>query len=309
MQTICLKVAGSLLIAITLQGCASNIARIDQFDQFAQAGHIYSAGFNEAVDESFDVMVENDSLLLLRARNFNSDEDFRREALMQYNEQALERMSINRDLAAHIGYLDSYFKSLGVLTSRKDDGELGKLSTGIAGSLKNATTALGALNSRIADAKIGEQPIATFLDANTPRIVAIYQRAQLDRILRDTGPTVARAIDTQIAALEAMKKQVIADRQDLIDDEWARTVEKPYVASGRLSSDWGSKRIMLLRQRAKAGKVDAALKAARKLKIAYIALLENRAENGSFELLVQDIAQIVTFAEELTIPNLAADAN
>lgn len=277
--------------ATILGACAVGTARINQFEEFAQAGTRFADTVPPVLDEAFRVAVATDSLVLTQARvGLRSSED-RLKAIEQSNRNLAERIAILSDLKRQASLLGAYFVALQALahTDAESSG-MTEVASGIVG-------ALGKLSPRIASAKIGGSPVSDFLAPVVSLTFTAFQSAALNRELRKNGATIERQLDLQQAALtaiaDAMRAEfeihaVAADRDSIV---------LPYVRDGTLPSDWAQRRADAFQRQTQLRSVDAAAKAAQSLRSSYVALVENRLDETNLTALLLDINSIVTLLE------------
>ncbi len=279
-----------IVLGVVMAGCPS--ARLAQFDRFATAGTAYTRSIHTLLDASVRTSVEADNRVLLMSRELVSDPDFRREALNDHDDVTKARMRVMADVGRHTRLLENYFLAIAALATRDQATSLGESATGFA-------NALGALNKDLATEKIGDQSVADFLGQAVAIVVASRQRAFLDEVLEDTADTVGRSIDVHGAVLEAVRAQLLADLELIADDYRERLIAAPFVGADALPEDWGQRRADWLDRNVTIAELDQAISASHKLKLAFVALVENKLDSDALALMIQDIQRLAGLAAGL----------
>jgi hypothetical protein len=71
----------------------------------------------------------------------------------------------------------------------------------------------------------------------------------------------------------------------------------PYVRQGDLPADWNDRRLAAFKRRLEIAAVDSAATAATDLHLSFVALAENRLDDGTLALLIGDLDKLVTLVE------------
>ena len=286
-----IRISVVLGLAVTLSACAGGTARVNQFGEFAQAGIKFADAVSPVLDEAFLASVKTDSHMLLEAREGLGTQNARRSALKMSNENLTTRYVILEELKTHVVLLREYFVALDALsqTSAESSG-----MTEVAGRVADA---LKATSSTIEGATIGDLPISDFVAPAVKLSFSSYQSAVLNRELQKNAPTIEREIALQEAALTAIAEAMKADLGTLYAAEDRDQIELPFILEDPLPSDWTDKRLEAFQRKVELEKVGDARKAARSLRVSFVALVENRLSDAGMMTLLEDIELMVTMIE------------
>lgn len=272
---------------------ACSTARLDQFSQFAATGQTYTAALPKVLDLALESTIAASSSELVETRKMITDPNERSQNLSDSDQVILERAEAFRTIKAQTHLLGNYFTALAALAG-SDAGD------GLARSAQDAAAALSEVSESAANLKIGKAPVKDVLGAAVPVAVAGFRRAKLEKVLQDTAGSVGRSIDVHVALLDRLGA-VIRDEQAVVKgNKRLKDVGRTYRAAGDLPKDWESRRAELLLEQARLGELEEALKAAQKLKLAFVDLVENRSSSASLPLLLQDIQTLITLAERIS---------
>ncbi len=294
-----LRIFGTISLALFVSACASQQARINQFDQFALAGKSYTASVEALLDASLVAAIEADNQVLITARELNSDKGFLSGKLEETDEASEERAAILQRIKKQLRLLEGYFVAIGILASDEEGGAVSDATTGLAGSAKTLAERLATLSSSIAGAQIGGKSVPDVVESVVPVAVAFYRRKALDDALQATADPVAKSLAIHRAAIETIRDQMEADLSLGAEQERTETIANPYTDSGNLPSDWGQRRVAWLTRQAQIMQLDEAVSAAEKLEIAFYALLEGQSGGPSFALLLADLHELTNVIEQL----------
>ena len=289
------------IVAMSLLGaCASNEARVGQFDDFAKAGAAYTESVDTLLDASLLTMIRADNQVLIRTRSLVSDQSDRADSLREHDDETIERGQVLGDIRRQTDILKDYFLAVGLLANSEEGSAVADATSGLSQSAKTLAGKLRQLSGKIDETTFGEQSIDPLLDNFAEVAVAAKQRKDLEEALKATAKPVSESIEIHKAALEAIRDQMTADFEVLSEQERTERIGLPFVNDGDLPNDWGQRRTDWLRSRLEIAELDSAVAASDKLQLAFQALLENRAEGQSFDLLLRDLNGLVDVVEKLT---------
>lgn len=277
--------------AISLGACAAQAARINQFEQFAQAGSKFADAVPPVLDAAFVAAVETDSLVLLQARAELSSQDDRLNAIEESTTSLSHRIAILNDLKRQTYLLSAYFVALQTLAQTNAE------SSGMTDVADGLVGALGKVSPRIANATIGGSPISHLVAPAVSFAFTTYQSAVLNRQLRKNAATIERELDLQRAALTAIAAAMKADIRTQFAAADRKNIVLPFVRDGKLPSNWTQRRVDALQRQVQTHSAGAAAQAAQSLRMSFVALVENRLDDTGITVLLQDIDAIVTFVE------------
>jgi predicted DNA-binding protein YlxM (UPF0122 family) len=284
---------------LLLGACASNEARVSQFNDVAEAGATYTSSVTSLLDASFTSAIETDNHVLIRARELNRDEDFLTSTLLDHDQTTAEREAVLDQIRKQTRLLERYFAALSLLANRADGSATAEATSGLTDAAEKLAGELGELSSKIADATIGEKPISDFVVGLSSLVIDGYQRRALDNLLEATAEPVRGALDVHQAALTAIREQMQDERKLMA--EWTRTnlIVRPYVGEGELPKDWEANRLEWLMDKGDIPEVDQAVAASKKLGQAFEKLLNPDADGPPFKLLIRDLKGLAKVAKQL----------
>lgn len=297
--------------ALLLSSCTT--ARINHFKEFAQAGGQYADTVSVVYAQAGDTAIDADSLILTHTRStiVSARQGLTGDALKQqaakdskqllddlndHNRLLKSRLEILDDLQNHLALLKNYFVALSALAASQEP-------SGIGEAAKETVDALAGISARIKKAKVGELPVGDFVQPVTTLVVSQFQRAALEKELNARSVVIANEIDLQKAALTAIERGMRDDLSLIEEAEQRAAVIMPYSsAANALPADWAAKRKEFLKKTVKLDAVEAAAHAADRLKLSFMALVENRFDLADAEALVQDINRVATIVEGVHKP-------
>lgn len=274
--------------ALALSACSS--ARISQVDGFAAAGIKYADTVPAVFNQSFEVAVKTDTLVLMENRPRLGSRLSKLDELEKSKANLTERLAILNSLKAHMAGLRAYFVALKALAASDTD-------SGITQATKDLTGTLSKLSSNFSKLQIGGTSIVSFAGQAVPIAVAQFRSVALTRELRERGTAIERELNLQEAALAAIAAQMRADLATQLAAHDRDRIDLPYVNDGSLPTDWTERRLDSLRRRLDMTAADAAVSAAKTLRLSYIALAEDRLEAGGVSLLIGDIDKMAMLIE------------
>jgi hypothetical protein len=288
------KTCASLLIFAVLaglfaSGCAT--ARINRFRGFAQAGVAYTQATDVVLEEAGAAAIATDSMVLEKVR-MDLSIDERAEIILEHNNLMRERLKLLSDLRNHGLLLRSYFEALAALAETDAPSGIGDAAQGLVASLSE-------LHPRIAEAKVGDLAVSSFVGKAAKLIVARFQLQALERELEANAESIERELDLQQAALSAITEQMETDLMAKLLQRESNEVVLPYAGEDSLPRNWAHQRQEILQAHISVGSAKAAAAAAGKMKISFVSLVEGRFTDGDLSTLINDINEIVTLIEEI----------
>ena len=277
-----------LLLTISFSGCATTQARIESGGNFATAGIAYVDALPAVFDESFRLAVEANTHQLLIDRDLLT-EDERSEALSTSDELLTERLSLLRDLRSHSLLLRSYFLALQALMANDS-------ATGISSAAGNVIKRLDELRPGIADANIGGANVSDLLAPAANLVVGSYTNAALTRELQARGSVIESELALQRELINALVEDMMDNAQLIVEIEELNPVFEEYVTANRVSDKWSDKRVSAYKRSVELESYDDIIKAASTMHASWIALVENRATEESFDLMLQDLEELLAVA-------------
>jgi len=278
----------SLLLTVLVSGCATSQARIEGGANFATAGIAYVDALPAVFDESFKLSVDANSHQMLLARD-DLTEDERSDQLALADQQLTERLQLLRDLRRHSLLLRSYFLALHALMANDE-------ASGISSGTQNVINSLNDLRPGIADATIGGANVSDLLAPATKLVVGAYTNAALTRELRERGDMIERELALQQELISALVEDMMDNAQLIVQIKELNPVFEEYVTENSVSDNWSDKRLSAYKRTVNLESYDDIRKAASSMHASWIALVENRTTEESFDLLLQDVEQLLAVA-------------
>jgi len=281
--------AFSFSISSLFCGCASG--RINQFKNFAEAGIAYSDSISTLTKSSGETAVDADSLILIQQRKNLTPEE-RGRAIIDRDKILKERFAILGDLRRHAQLLRSYFVSLAALANSNAPSDIGT-------STEQMASAIETLGSDIRQKQItASEGNAQIAGGATKIIVAHFQNEALEKELRKRSKTIEKEINLQQEVLEFLAAQIKTDLQISLNKQETSEVVDPFKdQKDELSKDWATRRREILLSSLSLSAIDAASDAAKNLKTAFVALIENRFSQTDYQSLVSDVNEIINLIE------------
>jgi hypothetical protein len=280
-----------IVLLFFLASCST--ARLEQFSQFAATGQTYTVALPKVLDVALQSTIEANSSELIEIRNTITDPNERVEKLAAMDKEIQRRAEAFQAIKTQTNLLGAYFTGIAAL-AESDAGE------GLAKSTQNAADALAKISKDAATLKIGEAPVKDVLGDGVPIVVAAFQRAKLEQVLKATAESVGRSIDIHVALLDQLGVVIRNEQEVAIGITKLAEVDRKYRDPGALPETWKARRAELLLQQARLGELEEALKAAQKLKLAFVDLVENKSSSASLTLLLQDIQRLISLAERIS---------
>jgi len=277
-----------LAVLSVLSACATSTVRVNNAATFASAGIAYVDAIPAVLDESFELSVTANSLTLSLARD-DLPEDIRSSRLLDNDSLLEDRLKLLRDIKQHSLMLRSYFISLRALTSSEN-------ATGISTATSNLVGRLGELRPEIASATIGDASPQDLVGPAVNLAVGLFQNAALRAELEAHGEAIERELALQESVLNTLVQDMTANADLVIQIEDRNPVFEDFVTSGSLSATWNDRRIAAFRRTVELDSLADIQRAAANMHDTWMAFVENRADDGALNLLLQDIEQLLAAA-------------
>ncbi|MFV1987926.1 MAG: hypothetical protein ACC682_11655 [Gemmatimonadota bacterium] len=298
-----LRAVGILLVATAPAfgaACASGGARVARFDAFAEAGTQFADAVPAVLDASFEGAVATSSLALEQARPGllllpdSVRETVMLEQLQQNDADLVTRLETLRDVKRHARLLREYFVALQALA------QTGAESSGLTDVTGGFVEALATVAPSIGEATIGGQPVSELLPPVVDFAVTSFQSQVLEDELRRNAGAIERELALQVAFLTAVAETMASDYELVFAADDLDRIRTPYVRAGSLPRSWSDRRLGSFRRQSALSSVDAASRAAERLRTAFIQLVENRIDQATIAALFIDIHGMLTFVEVAT---------
>lgn len=298
-----------VLVAVLPVGCATS-ARITQFQQFADAANKYAAATIDLTNAAGIAVANADSVILVDSRdsmipkgkltpetNTELSEKLKT-GLAEHNEDVLQYLDLMGKIRLHLKLLQDYFNALSALASSN-------APSGIGTAAESAVAAMGTLSPQIKNAKIGNgnMSVSQFTGAVVPIVVARFQQAALENELRARAPILERELDVQQAALQAMVSYLESNQKVYLNYYLENEVFQPYIdAADKLPANWIGSREALLTKTLTPTAAASAAEAAKGLKLAFVALAEDRLDLVSVQSIIREANELLALAQKIQLP-------
>lgn len=285
-----------IFVSLTVTGCTAK-TDINRFEAFAEAGVAYTDKFPVLLDQSFEVAVAADSetLKTIRSQLQNAKEKQKEKlevALDEYNSKMKERLELHADLKRHADLLRSYFLALKSL-SKLD------AATGISDAAKDIAGEIGKLSPALKKKTVDGSLVEGLIAEPVKFVVASVTLEALRRELEDRGEMLERELALQEALTEAIACQIRTDQDTRLERYCSDKVIEPYMSDGELPEDWSKKLLHCLRGTIVTEAAQAAERAIRSLRLAYIAAAENRLDYSQIDDLTTAVERFVRLVSQL----------
>jgi hypothetical protein len=280
-----------ILLFIFLASCSS--ARLGQFSQFAATGQMYTEALPKVLDVALQSTIEASSAELVEIRNKITDPNERANALAASDKEIYRRAQAFQAIKTQTTLLGDYFIGIAAL-AESDAGE------GLVKSTQSVADALATLSKSAAEFKVGDAPVKDVLGDVVPIVVDNFRRLKLEQVLKATAESVGRSIDIHIALIDQLSNVIRSEQEVAIGIVKLNEVDRKYASAAELPANWNARRSELLLERAKLGELEEALKAAKKLKLAFVDLVENKRSSASLTLILQDVERLISLAERIS---------
>ncbi|MGD8384120.1 MAG: hypothetical protein PVF89_01815 [Lysobacterales bacterium] len=280
---------GSLSLILVLGGCVAARPAPSNGATFAAAGIAYADAVTELIEESFTLAVEANSIQLALARDSLTEQE-RSERLALADRQLQRRRQLLDDVQAHAEVLRDYFTALGTL-----------LASGGGEAIEAALTAqlsrLPGLQEAIAAREINGVGLGSLLAPAAAMTVGHHRNAALQRELVKRGVVIERELALQQAVIQALVGQMRDDAHFIATIRDVNPVYEDYVSARRLPARWPQQRVKKFTQLSRLKSLDKLNQAADEMRAAWIALVENEAAAGGWNLFLQDIEHLLSVLE------------
>ncbi len=277
-------------VALAAAGCATS-ADTARLHTVADAGLAYTAKAPQLLDRAFELAAAVDSHALSGARGGLSGEQ-RRDALERFDAAMTERRKAYDAATRHNALLRSYFAALRTLLKADAPQESGAAAKRLAADL-------GKLAPRLKQARMGDVSVGALIEPAATLAVASFRSAALRRELQARAAVIERELALQEALVAALARQVRADQELLSEVFRNDEVLAPYVSAKRLPKTWPSRRLKSLRAPTDVAAAQAAARAVRALRKAYVAAVEARLDAGRATELATTVEGFVELVSRL----------
>jgi hypothetical protein len=281
-------VLAAVLGTTLISGCATTQARIDGGGNFATAGIVYVDALPAVFDESFRLSVEANTYQLLFDRDILTEAE-REEALDNADVELTERLRLLRDLRRHSLLLRSYFLALQALMTNDS-------ASGISSAADNVINRLDELRPGIAEARIGDADLSGVAETAANLVVGAYTNSALARELEKRGDLIERELALQQRLIDALVEDMMDNAQLIVQIKELNPVFEEYVTANRVSDSWSAKRVTAYKRTVELESYDDIRKAASTMHASWVALVEKRSTAESFDVLLQDVEQLLAVA-------------
>ena len=291
------------VLFLVLAGCAEQ--RIQGASRFADSAVVFQDSLGPLLDESFNAQLRRNSLQLIEEREILDTEAERLERLQEEEdlmEQSFETTALVKD---QVLLLKSVFVALGALADSDADSRIGDAARDLISELDTTSkkaAELGILNA----AGFSEQKdaISNIIARGAELVVAQFKSRAIQNFLEDHGATILSSLEIQEQLLSVLSERLKFYGEANLADGYFDSVADPFVTGTSPQADkWTTARHNYYAARVNLSKIDAAKSAATRIKLAFVALAENRLTLDSIALIVQDIARIkgfITAVREVT---------
>jgi hypothetical protein len=280
----------ALVLLPFLTSCA---ARLGQFSQFAATGQTYAVALPAVLDVALQSTIDANSSELIAGRDNIRDRKERADELGKSDDEIRRRARAFQAIKTQTHLLGAYFTGIAALAESDAGAGLGK-------STADAADALARISQDAAALQIGTASVKDALGEGVPIVVAAFKHARLEAVLKGTAESVGRSLDIHIALLDRLGEVIRGEQEVAIRNTKLVEIDRKYTEDGALPKRWKERRAELLLQEARLGELEEALQAAQKLKLAFVALVENQKPTASLTLLLQDVQRLISLAERIS---------
>jgi len=279
-------------VIFCIAGCDSE--RLSQFASFAAAGSLYVQDFHQLIAQASTALVAADSATLITARNMAGPTAVAQNAgqysqeLQKEDQLAAQNLVTLQMLDAQATLLGSYFSAITQLTN-------GNASSQMTTSADNLLDAINKLNPEVENAKIGGQPIKSFMQPAVNLVVAHFEVKALDEELQKAAPTIDKALTLQEAAVQAIATQLKADLGASLEIKESTDVINPYVSTAALPSDWAANRQAFLQADVAVVGAPSAQQAIKQLHNDFTQLVQDKNASIDFATLMSDLEKMSNY--------------
>lgn len=266
------------IAALLNMGCATH--RVNDFARFAAAGQASVQATTALTTAAASTAIAADNLAMVNARSAWNEQE-RKEHLNQHDTELKRRMTLLADLRHHNSLLASYFKALAALAQSNAPSTLGQDAKSLAAALDKCGQAVQlGLPSSAANAT----------QVTTSLLVGRLRSAALEKELRARADLIARELDLELAAVQAITEDMRSDVAALRTEQ--RLAYEAFFADGELPANWGDVRATLFRFDKRLSAAETALSAARAVKNAFAGLVGQGHSSVDLQVLAGQIEDI-----------------
>jgi hypothetical protein len=273
-----------VLLTLISTACA---ARVTQFHDFATAGVSYQRASDAVLDDAGTAAIRADNAVLVRARPDIPTSKQRQTDVLQHNRDLQKRMAVLRDLRRHGRVLQRYFQALAAIAESK-------APEAAAAAAGQTFTALSSLSTTLKSSQAG-----AVVPPLTKLVVGSFKVRALENELKQRADAIAAEIKLQEVLFKIVGDTLRTDLRVQLNTMETGQVIAPFAADATLPSSWGTTRETFLKASASAESADAAARAAAAMQEAFTALVQNRFDHAAFNSLLDDIAEVLSIAEQL----------
>ena len=283
------------LVLLVLTACAEQT--IEGASSFAKSATALQDSLNPLLDESFRAQLRRNSQELINLRPTIPSEKDRLDQLKKEEALMAATFQTTAYIKEQIDLLKSVFVALGTLAESDADNKISEATTSLIDELdavsKKAVELELLKNSLFAGQK---DAIANIIAKGATLAVAQFKAAAIREFLEDNGETILESLEIQEQLLDVVSERLkFYGRADLAD-LYFKEVAVPYVEGPAPNRDsWANARLNHYAAKVNLERVGAAKTGSRNVKLAFVALSENRLTLDSISLIVADIARIQGF--------------
>lgn len=281
----CVVVASLLVV---MSGCTS--ARLNHFKSFAETGIAYADASDQLLRAAGALTIDETSQKLVLARSEGSLPPAQLESsIKRANEQDRRYLATLRDIQKHGKLMRNYFVAINTLATSGAPDSIGE-------SAANMYGAMAQLGNQLRGTNVLGQGRPT-LKAAVTFVVGRFQVKTLEDELKARSALLERELALQEALMEQLAAAMQAKLASQLAGDESALVVVPYTANANLPKDWTKQRARVLTAGASVDAANAAAKSAQKLRKAFVKLVENRYELADYQLVLQDLNEVVALVE------------
>jgi hypothetical protein len=261
---------------------------IGQVERVSSAGARYASAVDDLLQVTTNVGVDADSLRLLD--QMAGSEKVRKEIYESHRGVSASIEAMGR-LRAHAKLLETYFNALNALARTDAPARAQNAVQGAAGAMNE-------LGTQLRVSKLLSTPEQEALGQYTGLAITAVQRKLVVQELRRHAELIDQQLRIHAALTGALARKFAADRRTLATLGMQREVEEPYIHGKiRGHAKWIERRRHYLLQGNGLGAVAQASEVARKLREAWVALIERRFDELAFRDLLKDVEILASAAD------------
>jgi len=279
-----LKHAVLAVMLATPAACVS----IGQVERISSAGARYASAVDDLLQVTREVGVDADSLRLLDQMTGSEEA---RKKIYETHRGVSASIEVMGKLRAHAKLLETYFNALNTLATTDAPARAQNAAQGAAGAMDQLGTQLRASN-------LLSTPEQEALGKLTGLTISAVQRKLIVQELKRHADLIDQQLRIHAALTGALASKLAADRKTLATLGMQREVEEPYIR-GKIRSDakWIERRRHYVLQGSGLEAVAQASEAAKKLREAWVALIERRFDELAFQDLLKDVEMLASAAD------------